>query len=133
MWEGLSYDPELNLIYFGVGNGLEWDQGQRSASQGDNWFLSSIVAVNADTWEYAWHFQATPGEEWDFDAVQQLILADVTIDGTRRQVLMQANKNGFFYVLDRETGKFISAKNFTPVTWASGIDQHTGRPRARPP
>ena len=105
VWEGLSYDPELNLIYFGVGNGLEWDQGQRSASQGDNWFLSSIVAVNADTGEYAWHFQATPGEEWDFDAVQQLILADVTIDGTRRQVLMQANKNGFFYVLDRAMQK----------------------------
>ena len=132
VWEGLSYDPELNLIYFGVGNGIEWDQGRRSASQGDNWFLSSIVAVNADTGEYAWHFQATPGEEWDFDAVQQLILADVTVDGARRQVLMQANKNGFFYVLDRKTGKLISAKNFTPVTWASGVDQQTGRPIENP-
>jgi len=129
VWEAISYDPELNLIYFGVSNGVEWNQKERSASQGDNWFLSSIVAVNADTGAYAWHFQATPGEEWDFDAVQQLILADLTIDGKPRQVLMQANKNGFFYVLDRKTGQFISAKNFTPVTWASGVDPRTGRPK----
>ena len=128
----MSYDPELNLIYFGVGNGLEWNQGYRSASQGDNWFLSSIVAIDADTGNYAWHYQATPGEEWDFDAVQQLILADLTIDGVRRQVLMQANKNGFFYVLDRKTRRPISAKNFTPVTWASGVDQKTGRPIENP-
>ena len=94
--------PELNLIYFGVGNGPEWNQGYRSASQGDNWFLSSIVAVNADTGDYVWHYQATPGEEWDYDAVQQLILADLPIDGVTRKVLMQANKNGFFYVLDRQ-------------------------------
>jgi len=108
VWEGLSYDPKLNLIYFGVGNGLEWNQGQRSASQGDNWFLSSIVAIKADTGDYVWHYQATPGEEWDYDAVQQLILADLNIDGAPRQVLMQANKNGFFYVLDRKTGQLIS-------------------------
>ena len=132
VWESLSYDPELNLIYFGVGNGLEWNQGYRSASQGDNWFLSSIVAINADTGNYVWHYQATPGEEWDYDAVQQLILADLTIDGAARQVLMQANKNGFFYVLDRKTGQLISAKNFTPVTWASGVDQKTGRPIENP-
>ena len=132
VWDSLSYDPNLNLIYFGVGNGLEWNQGYRSASQGDNWFLSSIVAINADTGDYVWHYQATPGEEWDFDAVQQLILADLTIDGARRQVLMQANKNGFFYVLDRKTGQLISANNFMPVTWASGIDQKTGRPIENP-
>src|SRR6266481_6010917 len=99
VWESLSYDPELNLIYFGVGNGIEWDHGYRSRSQGDNLFLSSIVAVNADTGEYAWHYQATPGEEWDYDAVQQLTLADLRIDGVQRKILMQANKNGFFYVL----------------------------------
>jgi len=128
VWESISYDPDLNLIYFGVGNGLEWDHGYRSQRQGDNWFLSSIVAINADTGRYVWHYQATPGEEWDFDAVQQLLLADLVIDGTRRQVLMQANKNGFFYVLDRKTGRLISAKNFTPVTWASGVDLKTGRP-----
>jgi quinohemoprotein ethanol dehydrogenase len=132
VWEGLSYDPELNLIYFGVGNGLEWDHGYRSKSKGDNWFLSSIVAINADTGRYAWHYQATPGEEWDFDAVQQLMLADLTIDGVRRPVLMQANKNGFFYVLDRRNGELISAKNFTPVTWASGVDLKTGRPVENP-
>ena len=132
VWESLSYDPELNLIYFGVSNGLEWDHGYRSEGQGDNWFLSSIVAINADTGRYAWHYQATPGEEWDYDAVQQLILADLNIDGARRQVLMQANKNGFFYVLDRKTGRLISANNFTPVTWASGVDLKTGRPIENP-
>ena len=132
VWDSLSYDPELNLIYFGVSNGLEWNHGYRSESQGDNWFLSSIVAINADTGKYVWHYQATPGEEWDYDAVQQLILADLDIDGTRRQALMQANKNGFFYVLDRKTGQLISAKNFTPVTWASGINQKTGRPIENP-
>jgi len=128
VWDAISYDPQLNLVYFGVGNGLDWDHGYRSKGKGDNWFLSSIVAINADTGRYAWHYQATPGEEWDFDAVQQLMLADLTIDGVRRPVLMQANKNGFFYVLDRRSGELISAKNFTPVTWASGVDLKTGRP-----
>ena len=132
VWEATSYDPELNLIYFGVGNGIVWNQRYRSDSQGDNLFLSSIVALNADTGAYVWHYQATPGEEWDYDAVQDLILADLSIDGTKRQVLMQANKNGFFYVLDRKTGQLISAKNFTPVTWASGIDLKTGRPIENP-
>jgi len=132
VWESISYDPQLNLIYFGVGNGSEWSQAYRSQSQGDNWFLSSIVAINADTGEYAWHYQSTPGEEWDFDAVQQLTLADLQIDGVSRKVLMQANKNGFFYVIDRQTGKLISAQNFTPVTWASGIDPKTGRPIENP-
>ncbi|MGA7323228.1 MAG: PQQ-dependent dehydrogenase, methanol/ethanol family [Rhodomicrobium sp.] len=132
VWESISYDPELNLIYFGVGNGSEWNQGYRSGGKGDNWFLSSIVAVNADTGEYAWHYQATPGEEWDYDAVQQLILADLKIDGVDRKVLMQANKNGFFYVIDRHSGKLISAQNFTPVTWTRGIDLKTGRPIENP-
>ncbi|HUL41712.1 MAG TPA: PQQ-dependent dehydrogenase, methanol/ethanol family [Burkholderiales bacterium] len=132
VWQSISYDPELNLIYFGVGNGVEWNQGYRSAGAGDNLFLSSIVAINADTGAYVWHYQTTPGEEWDYDSVQDLILADLTIDGKRRQVLMQANKNGFFYVLDRKTGQFISARNFTPVTWARGINQKTGRPIENP-
>jgi PQQ-dependent dehydrogenase (methanol/ethanol family) len=132
VWESISYDPDLNLIYFGVGNGTEWNQGYRSASKGDNWFLSSIVAVNADTGDYVWHYQATPGEEWDYDAVQQLILADLPIDGVNRKVLMQANKNGFFYVLDRQTGKLISAQNFTPINWARGVDPNTGRPLENP-
>jgi quinohemoprotein ethanol dehydrogenase len=132
VWESISYDPDLNLIYFGVGNGTEWNQGYRSASKGDNWFLSSIVAINADTGDYVWHYQATPGEEWDYDAVQQLILADLPIDGVNRKVLMQANKNGFFYVLDRQTGKLISAQNFTPINWARGVDPNTGRPIENP-
>jgi len=128
VWEGVSYDPSLNLIYFGTGNGAEWNAGYRSAGHGDNLFLSSIVAVDADTGAYAWHYQATPGEEWDYDAVQQLILADLVIDGRPRQVLMQANKNGFFYVLDRKSGQLISADAFTPVSWASGVDLKSGRP-----
>jgi quinohemoprotein ethanol dehydrogenase len=132
VWESISYDPDLNLIYFGVGNGSEWNQGYRSTSRGDNWFLSSIVAINADTGDYAWHYQATPGEEWDYDAVQQLILADLPIEGINRKVLMQANKNGFFYVLDRQTGKLISAQNFTPINWARGVDPNTGRPIENP-
>jgi quinohemoprotein ethanol dehydrogenase len=132
VWDAISYDPELNLVYFGVGNGLEWAQSYRSANKGDNLFLSSIVALNADTGAYVWHFQVNPGEEWDYDAVGQLTLADVTIDGKRRQVIMQANKNGFFYVLDRKTGKFISAKPYVPQNWASGLDPKTGRPIEHP-
>jgi alcohol dehydrogenase (cytochrome c)/quinohemoprotein ethanol dehydrogenase len=128
VWDAISYDPELNLVYFGVGNGIEWSRKFRSANKGDNLFLSSIVALNADTGAYVWHYQATPGEEWDFDAVQQLILGDLVIDGKPRKVLMQANKNGFFYVLDRKTGKLISAKTFVPINWASGVDTKTGRP-----
>ena len=128
VWDAISYDPDLNLVYFGVGNGIEWSRKFRSKSKGDNLFLSSIVALNADTGAYAWHYQATPGEEWDFDAVQQLVLADLTIGGKRRPVLMQANKNGFFYVLDRKTGKLISAQTFVPINWASGVDAKTGRP-----
>jgi quinohemoprotein ethanol dehydrogenase len=128
VWDAISYDPELNLLYFGTGNGIQWARSARSEGQGDNLYLSSIVAVNADTGAYVWHYQATPGEEWDFDAVQQLVLANLSIGGKSRQVLMQANKNGFFYVIDRKTGKLISAQNIVPVTWASGIDLKSGRP-----
>ena len=132
VWDAISYDPELNLVYFGVGNGLEWARSYRSANKGDNLFLSSIVALNADTGAYVWHFQVNPGEEWDYDAVGQLTLADLTIDGKRRKVIMQANKNGFFYVLDRKTGQFIHAKPYVPQTWASGLDPKTGRPIEHP-
>ena len=127
VWDSISFDPKLNLIYFGVGNGMEWSYARRSNDKGDNLFLSSIVAVNADTGAYVWHFQISPGEEWDYDAVQQLVLADLTIDGRLRHVIMQANKNGFFYVLDRETGAFISAKAIVPATWGT-VDPKTGRP-----
>jgi quinohemoprotein ethanol dehydrogenase len=128
VWDAISYDPELNLLYFGVGNGVQWARSARSAGMGDNLYLASIVALHADTGEYAWHYQATPGEEWDFDAVQQLILADLNVGGKTRHVLMQANKNGFFYVLDRKSGALISAKAIVPMTWASGVDLKSGRP-----
>jgi quinohemoprotein ethanol dehydrogenase len=128
VWDAISYDPKLNLLYFGTGNGVQWARSARSEGKGDNLYLASIVALHADTGEYAWHYQATPGEEWDFDAVQQLVLADLNIDGRPRHVLMQANKNGFFYVLDRKSGALISAKAIVPTTWASGVDLKTGRP-----
>ncbi|WP_423415690.1 PQQ-dependent dehydrogenase, methanol/ethanol family [Hyphomicrobium sp. B1] len=132
VWDAISYDPELNYVYFGTGNGLEWNHAVRSRGEGDNLFVSSIIALKADTGEYVWHYQVTPGEEWDYDAVQQLMQADLKIHGRTRKVLMQANKNGFFYVLDRKTGKLISANNFIPQTWAKGIDMRTGRPIENP-
>jgi quinohemoprotein ethanol dehydrogenase len=127
-WDSMAYDPELDLLYVGVGNGTPWNQIIRSPDGGDNLFLSSIVAVRPDTGEYVWHYQTTPGETWDYTATQHMILADLNIAGTNRKVIMQAPKNGFFYVIDRETGAFISAKNFVPVSWATHIDQITGRP-----
>jgi alcohol dehydrogenase (cytochrome c)/quinohemoprotein ethanol dehydrogenase len=132
VWDAISYDPKLNLLYFGTGNGFIWSREHRSANQGDNLFSSSIIAVNADSGAYVWHYQVSPGEEWDYDAVQQLILADMRIDGKPRHVVMQANKNGFFYVLDRKTGALLSAKAFVPVTWATGINLTTGRPIENP-
>lgn len=127
-WDSMAYDPELDLLYFGVGNGSPWNQSIRSPEGGDNLFLSSIVAVNPDTGEYVWHYQTTPGETWDYTATQHLILTDLEIDGDTRKVIMQAPKNGFFYVIDRTNGDFISAKNFVPVNWATHIDEVTGRP-----
>ncbi|MDH5346187.1 MAG: PQQ-binding-like beta-propeller repeat protein, partial [Gammaproteobacteria bacterium] len=131
-WDALVYDPEFNQLYIGVGNGSPWNQHIRSPDGGDNLFLSSIVAVDADSGDYVWHYQTTPGETWDFTATQPLILADLEIAGTLRKVIMQAPKNGFFYVLDRETGRFVSAEPFATVTWATGIDQETGRPMEVP-
>jgi quinohemoprotein ethanol dehydrogenase len=96
VWVATSYDPDLNLIYFGVSNGSVWNQYYRSDSRGDNLFLSSIIALNADTGAYVWHHQATPGEEWNYDAVQDLVLADLSIDGTKRQVLMRPTRMVFF-------------------------------------
>tara|TARA_Y100000385_G_scaffold291674_1_gene371246 strand:- start:2763 stop:4958 length:2196 start_codon:yes stop_codon:yes gene_type:complete len=126
-WDALVYDPELNLIYIGVGNGTPWDQIKRSPEGGDNLYISSIVAVNADNGKYEWHFQTTPGDTWDFTATQPIVLADLEIEGKQRKVLMQAPKNGFFYVLDRTNGEFISAKPFTYQNWAKDLDDN-GRP-----
>jgi PQQ-dependent dehydrogenase (methanol/ethanol family) len=128
VWDSMAYDAELDLLYFGVGNGSPWDRDVRSPDGGDNLFLSSIVAVRPDSGEYVWHYQTTPGETWDFTATQHIILADLEIDGKLRKVLMQAPKNGFFYVIDRVTGEFIDAEAFVKVSWATGIDKQTGRP-----
>lgn len=128
VWDSMAYDPELNYLYIGVGNGSPWNQNVRSPGGGDNLFLSSIVALNPDTGEYVWHYQTTPGDTWDYTATQHMILADLDIDGQMRKIIMQAPKNGFFYVLDRVTGEFISAKQYVPMTWATHVDPETGRP-----
>lgn len=127
-WDSMAYDPDLDLLYVGIGNGSPWNHNIRSPEGGDNLFLSSIVAVRPDTGEYVWHYQTTPAETWDYTATQHMILAELEIEGKQRDVIMQAPKNGFFYVLDRKTGEFISANNFVPVTWATHIDPETGRP-----
>ncbi len=128
VWDSMAYDPELDLLYIGTGNGSPWNIKYRSEGKGDNLYLSSIVALKPDTGEYVWHYQTTPGDTWDFTATQHIILADLEIAGKKRKVLMQAPKNGFFYVIDRATGELISANNFVPINWASGIDMETGRP-----
>lgn len=132
VWDSMAYDPALDLLYIGVGNGAPWNRMIRSPGGGDNLFLSSILAVRPDTGEYVWHYQTTPGESWDYTATQHMILADLEIDGKQRNVIMQAPKNGFFYVLDRLTGEFISAEKYTTATWASHIDPVTGRPVENP-
>ena len=132
VWDSMAYDPDLDLLYIGVGNGSPWNRALRSPGGGDNLFLSSIVALRPDTGEYVWHYQTTPGESWDFTATQHMILADLAIDGRERKVIMQAPKNGFFYVLDRATGELLSAKPFATINWASGVDMKTGRPIETP-
>lgn len=127
VWNAVAFDPKLNLIYIGTGNAAPWSAHKRSPAGGDNLYVASIVALDAATGKYVWHYQETPADNWDFDAVQDLILADLMIDGEPRQTIVQASKNGFFFVIDRATGKFISAKNFAPVNWASGYDAN-GRP-----
>jgi len=132
-WEGIVYDPELDLLYFGTGNATAWYRALRGQtggeSGGDSLYTASILAVHANNGEQAWYFQTTPGDNWDYDATQPLVQADLTIGGRQRKVIMQANKNGFFYVLDRATGEFVSGAPFAGgVTWASGLDPKTGRP-----
>ena len=128
VWNSIVYDPDLNSVYLGVGNGSPWTRELRSPGGGDNLFLSSIVALDADSGEYKWHYQTTPGDNWDYTAVQDIALADMTIDGVDRKVLLQAPKNGFFYVLDRTDGSLLRANQFAAVTWASHVDMETGRP-----
>ncbi|MET1028024.1 MAG: PQQ-dependent dehydrogenase, methanol/ethanol family [Dongiaceae bacterium] len=128
VWDGFAYDPDLKLLYFGTANAAPYDQRLLGPTQADALYTATILAVHTDTGRLAWYYQTTPGDHWDFDAVQKLIFADLKIDGTDHQVVMQANKNGYFYVLDRQSGKLLSAKNYTFVNWASGIDMKTGRP-----
>ncbi|MFN3585504.1 PQQ-dependent dehydrogenase, methanol/ethanol family [Phenylobacterium sp.] len=131
-WDSIAYDPKLDLVYFGIGNGTPWNHKLRSGGKGDNLFLSSILALRPDTGEYVWHYQTTPAESWDYTATQHIMLADLTIGGQPRKVLMQAPKNGFFYVIDRANGQLISARNYTNITWATGVDPKTGRPIENP-
>jgi len=129
-WDTIVYDPQLDLVYTGTANGIAWYRALRG--EGDNLYLGSILALRAEDGELVWYFQTTPGENWDYDATQPLMLADLELGGRRRKVIMQASKNGFFYVLDRETGEFLSARTFVPITWATGVDAKTGRPIESP-
>jgi quinohemoprotein ethanol dehydrogenase len=132
VWDSFVYDPKLNLVYIGTGNGSPHMAHFRSPDGGDNLFLCSIVALNAETGQYVWHYQMVPDEQWDFTCTQSMILADLPIAGRTRQVIMQAPKNGFFYVIDRATGELISGKTYVPNLWASAIDMRTGRPIVNP-
>jgi quinohemoprotein ethanol dehydrogenase len=132
VWNSIAYDPDTQTIYFGTGNGAPFNRRVRSADQGDNLFASSIIAVDANTGAYKWHYQVNPGGVWDYDATMDLQLAELVIDGKSRKVLLTAPKNGFFYVIDRADGKLISAEPFAKVTWASRIDLSTGRPIENP-
>lgn len=129
VWDSIVYDHANDQIIFGVGNGSPWNRTIRDPEGGDNLFLSSIVAVDKTTGAYKWHFQTTPGDNWDYTATQSIILADLPLgeNGDARRVVMQAPKNGFYYVLDAATGEFISGTPFVPMNWAKGLDEN-GRP-----
>jgi quinohemoprotein ethanol dehydrogenase len=131
-WDGLAYDPKTNLVFFGTGNGAPWNSAYRSPSGGDNLFLASIVAVNGDSGEYVWHYQETPGERWDYDATPPIMLATLKINGAERDVLMQASKNGLFYILDRTSGQVLAADKFVDANWVTHVDLNTGRPAENP-
>jgi quinohemoprotein ethanol dehydrogenase len=131
-WHAMAYDPKRQVIFIGTGNGAPWNQRVRSPGGGDNLFLCTIIALDARTGKYRWHYQVNPGETWDYNAAMDIELATLEIDGKPRDVLMQAPKNGFFYVLDRDTGKLISAEKFVPANWATRIDKTTGRPVETP-
>lgn len=127
-WDAMLYDPDFNQVLIGTGNPNPWSWKTRSSNQGDNWFVTSVLAVDADTGEYRWHYQQNPGDDWDYTSVQPIILTDLEINNVKRKVALHAPKNGFFYVIDRSNGKLISAEKFATVNWAAGIDRETGRP-----
>lgn len=132
VWDSMAYDPALDLLYIGVGNGSYWRRTLRSPGGGDNLFVASIVAIRPETGAYVWHYQETPADQWDYTATNHMILLDLPIEGKMRKALVQAPKNGFFYVIDRVTGKLISAKPYTAVNWATSIDLASGRPVMNP-
>ena len=132
VWDSMAYDPDLDLLYIGVGNGSPWNHLLRSQGKGDNLFLASIVALDPDDGSYVWHYQSSPGETWDHTATQHIVVADLPLGGGMRKVVMQAPKNGFFYVLDAKTGALISAKPVTDISWATHVDLETGRPVETP-
>ena len=132
VWNAMTFDPEFNRVYIGTGNGSPWNQTIRGRAGGDNLFVASIIALDAATGTYVWHYQTVPGDNWDYDATEDLVLADIRIGSTHKKVLMQAGKNGFFYVIDRSNGKLISAETFAHVTWADRVDLKTGRPVEAP-
>jgi quinohemoprotein ethanol dehydrogenase len=135
VWDAMAYDPVLDLLYIGVGNASFYPQAFRSPKTGgnnDNLFVGSVLALRPETGEYVWHYQETPGDQWDYTSTQHMILTDMDIGGKRRQVLLHAPKNGFFYVIDRASGELLSAEPYGPVNWASGVDMQTGRPIVHP-
>ena len=132
VWDGMGYDPALKLVYFGTANAAPYNSYVGGRHSGDQLYAASILAVHADSGTLAWYYQTVPGDRWDFDSTQKLVLAEIDLDGRRRSVLMQAAKNGFYYVLDRATGELLSAHNFAFVNWTRGIDSKTGRPLADP-
>ncbi|TZG24957.1 PQQ-dependent dehydrogenase, methanol/ethanol family [Sphingomonas montanisoli] len=132
VWHAMAYDAKRELLFFGTGNGAPWNRKIRSPGGGDTLFVCSIIAVDAKTGKYRWHYQVNPGESWDYNSAMDIELATLDIGGKPRDVVMHAPKNGFYYVIDRDTGKLISAENFAPVNWATGIDLKTGRPNETP-
>ncbi|MBO9581682.1 MAG: PQQ-dependent dehydrogenase, methanol/ethanol family [Sphingobium sp.] len=130
-WDSISYDPKLNLVYIGTGNGSSNSWHYRSGSKGDNLFICSIVAIDATTGQYKWHYQEVPEEDWDYTCTSSITVATLPIDGKNRRVVMHAPKNGYFYVLDAATGQFISAKPYVPVNWGT-VDPKTGKATVNP-
>ncbi len=132
VWSSIVYDPDLHTVYLGVGNGAPWPRDIRSPGGGDNLFLTAIVAVDPDTGRMKWYYQTVPGDNWDYSSAMDMVLADMDVDGTMRKVLLQAPKNGFFYVLDREDGELLRAHPYGAITWATHVDMETGRPVENP-
>jgi quinohemoprotein ethanol dehydrogenase len=132
VWNAMTYDPEFNRLYIGTGNGSPMNWNIRSPDGGDNLFVASVVALDADTGRYVWHYQTTPGDAWDYDSATDMTLATLRIDGQPRKVLLHAAKNGFFYVIDRQNGRLISADKLGTVTWADHVDLTTGKPVLMP-